>query len=123
MGHAISNLALGVGQSFLCRREGGGHVFFINHISKCSGLPPQNFLTGPLKKKQKQPKSIGKGNRPNAADPLPDEDIDTFYSRKVLGIHSPRALLRGSLPKSVPLDFGLEKTFALYSYHQHYYPS
>ena len=39
MGHAISNLALGVGQSFLCRREGVGHVFFINHISKCSGPP------------------------------------------------------------------------------------
>ena len=31
--------------------------------------------------------------------------------------------LRGSLPKSVPVDFGLEKTFALYFYHQHYYPS
>ena len=46
-----------------------------------------------LKKKQKQLKSIGKGNRPNAADPLSDEDIDTSYSRKVLGIHSPRALL------------------------------
>ena len=46
-----------------------------------------------LKKKQKQLKSIGKGNRPNAADPLSDEDIDTFYSRKLLGIHSPRALL------------------------------
>ena len=46
-----------------------------------------------LKKKQKQLKSIGKGNRPNAADPLSDEDIDTFYCRKVLGNHSPRALL------------------------------
>ena len=45
-----------------------------------------------LKKKQNQLKSIGKGNRPNAADPLTDEDIDTFYSRKVLGIPSPRAL-------------------------------
>ena len=44
-------------------------------------------------KKQKQLKSIRKGNRPNAADPLSDEDIDTFYSRKVLRIHSPRALL------------------------------
>ena len=31
--------------------------------------------------------------------------------------------LRGSPPKSVPLDFGLDKTFALYFYHQHYYPS
>ena len=39
-----------------------------------------------LKKKQKQLKSIGKGNLPNAADPLSDKDIDTFYSRKVLGI-------------------------------------
>ena len=46
-----------------------------------------------LKKKQKQLKSVGKGNRPNAADPLSDEDIATFYSRRVLGIHSPRALL------------------------------
>ena len=45
-----------------------------------------------LKKKQKQLKSIGKGNQPNAADPLSDENTDTFYSRKVLGIHSPRAL-------------------------------
>ena len=33
------------------------------------------------------------------------------------------ACLRGSLSKSVPLDFGLEKTSALYFYHQHYYPS
>ena len=31
--------------------------------------------------------------------------------------------LRGSLPKSVPLDFGLDKTFALYFSHQYYYPS
>ena len=44
MGHGISNLALGVSQSFLCRREGVGHVFFINHISKCSGPPPLPIL-------------------------------------------------------------------------------
>ena len=31
--------------------------------------------------------------------------------------------LRGSLPKSVPLYFGLDKTFALYFCHQYYYPS
>ena len=43
MAHAISNLALGVGQSFLCRGEGVGHVFFISHISKCSG-PPHPIL-------------------------------------------------------------------------------
>ena len=46
-----------------------------------------------LKKKQKPLKSVGKGNRPNAADPLSDEDNATFYSCGVLGIHSPRALL------------------------------
>ena len=41
--------ALGVGQSFLCLREGVGRVFFINHISKCSGHPPPPlyFLTSP----------------------------------------------------------------------------
>ena len=51
MGHAISNLTLGVGQSFLCPREGVGHVFFINHISKCSGPtpppPPHTFWPVP----------------------------------------------------------------------------
>ena len=46
-----------------------------------------------LKKKQKQLKSLGQGNRPNAADPLSDEDINHFYDRKVLGTNSPRALL------------------------------
>ena len=50
-------------------------------------------VQGILKKKQKQLKLTGKGNRPNTADPLSDEDIDSFYSRKVPGIHSPRALL------------------------------
>jgi len=46
-----------------------------------------------LKKKQKQLKSIRKGNRPNTVEALSDEDIDTFYCCKVLGIHSSRALL------------------------------
>ena len=47
-----------------------------------------------LKKKQKQLKSVGKGNRPNAADPLSDEERHRhFYSHGALGIHSPRALL------------------------------
>ncbi len=46
-----------------------------------------------LEKKQKQLKSLGQGNRPNAAEPLSDEDINYFYDRKVLGTNSPRALL------------------------------
>ena len=31
--------------------------------------------------------------------------------------------LRGSLPKSVPLHFGLHKTFPSFFFHQYYYPS
>ena len=31
--------------------------------------------------------------------------------------------LRGSLAKSVPLYFGLDKTLALYFYHQYHYSS
>ena len=46
-----------------------------------------------LKNKQNQLKSIGKAKRPNAADPLSDEDIATFYSCGVLEIDFPRALL------------------------------
>ena len=45
------NLHLGVGQSVLCQKEGVGHVFFIDHISKCYGtLHPilfgQSLTTG-----------------------------------------------------------------------------
>ena len=46
-----------------------------------------------------------------------------IMAKLILNNYSPKAKLRDSLPKSVPLDFGLEKTFALYFYHQHYYPS
>ena len=51
VGHVISNLAVGVGQSFLCRREGVGHVFFIIEISKGPGPspPPHTFFTSPLR--------------------------------------------------------------------------
>ena len=60
----IPNLALGVGQSFLCRREEVGHVFFINHISKCSGPPPPlppapyTFLPVPYKKNKWDGKGV-----------------------------------------------------------------
>ena len=46
-----------------------------------------------LKKKQKELKGRGKGNKPNAAEPLTDDDIGKFYARKVLGNHAPRPLL------------------------------
>ena len=53
----ISNPALGVGQSFLCQREGVGHVFFIKHVSKYSGPPtplPYTFLPVPYRNNFKQ---------------------------------------------------------------------
>ncbi|CAB4013850.1 zinc finger MYM-type 2-like [Paramuricea clavata] len=46
-----------------------------------------------LKKKQRELKSHGKGNKPNAAEPLTDDDINDLYAKKVLGIHAPRPLL------------------------------
>ena len=49
--------------------------------------------------------------------------VDMLLLNAILKLADGRAVLGGSLPKSVPLDFGLEKTFALYFYHQHYYPS
>ena len=49
--------------------------------------------------------------------------VDMLLLNAVLKLADGRAVLRSSVPKSVPLDFGLEKTFALYFYHQHYYPS
>ena len=44
-----------------------------------------------LKKKQKQLKSIGKGNKPDSADPL--TDTEQWYCDGVLGNITPRALL------------------------------
>ena len=46
-----------------------------------------------LKKKQKQLKAIGKGNKPYSDDALTDEDIEEFYRAGVLGNNTPRALL------------------------------
>ena len=45
------------------------------------------------KKKHKQLKAIGKGNKPNSADALTDEEIEEFYRARVLGNKMPRALL------------------------------
>ena len=46
-----------------------------------------------LKKKQKQLKAIGKGNKPNSADALKDEETEEFYWADVLGNKTPQALL------------------------------
>ncbi|XP_062579483.1 uncharacterized protein LOC134241461 [Saccostrea cucullata] len=46
-----------------------------------------------LKAKQKDLKQKGKGNRPQKADPLSDDDINILYDSGVLGVTSPQALL------------------------------
>ena len=46
-----------------------------------------------LKKKKKHLKSLGKGNKPNSADPLTDEEIEQLFSEGVLGSSTPRSLL------------------------------
>ena len=46
-----------------------------------------------LKKKQKHLYSIGKGNTPNKANQITDEETDHFYRVGSLGNHSPRSLL------------------------------
>jgi len=46
-----------------------------------------------LKKKPRQLKAIGKGNKPNGADALSDEEIEEFYWVGVLGNNTPRALI------------------------------
>ena len=46
-----------------------------------------------LKAKQKELKRQGKDNKPKATTALSDEEIDIFYSKKVLGLSSPLALV------------------------------
>ena len=46
-----------------------------------------------LAAKSKQLKSIGKGNKPNAADEISDQDINTLYEKQVLGISSPSSII------------------------------
>ncbi len=36
---------------------------------------------------------MGKGNKPNATDPISDEEIEMLYARGMLGGTSPKALL------------------------------
>ncbi|CAG2245634.1 unnamed protein product [Mytilus edulis] len=45
-----------------------------------------------LSAKFKNLKSLGLGNKPNAADPLTDDDLNKFYMKNVMGSNSPRSL-------------------------------
>ena len=46
-----------------------------------------------LKAKQRQLKSMGKGNRPNASGPLSDAEIEQMWLNGTLGGHSPNSIL------------------------------
>ena len=46
-----------------------------------------------LAAKQKQLKSIGKGNKPMAADEITDDELDVMYAKKVLGPETPASLI------------------------------
>ena len=59
-----------------------------------------------LKSKQKQLKRIGKGNKQQEASPLTKEEIEILYSKGVMGIHSPEALIN-TLWFNNCLHFGL----------------
>jgi hypothetical protein len=37
---------------------------------------------------------MGKGNKPNKAQPLTDDEVDKLYTRGQMGMHNPDALLR-----------------------------
>ncbi|MCG8044643.1 MAG: hypothetical protein N0E48_02985 [Candidatus Thiodiazotropha endolucinida] len=59
-----------------------------------------------LAAKQKQLKSIGKGNRPMAADEITDDELETMYGKKVLSPESPSSLIY-SLWLICTLHFGM----------------
>ena len=50
-------------------------------------------LKNKLSSKRKQLKSVGKGNRPNACDPLDEEQIEKLWSSGAIGLETPRQLL------------------------------
>ena len=60
-----------------------------------SVITGQSFATtrDVLKSKQKQLKRLGKGNRPQEAAPLTDDEITALFTPNVMGIHSPEALV------------------------------
>ena len=59
-----------------------------------------------LAAKQKQLKSMGKGNKPMAADEISDNDLNVMYETKVLGPYSPSSLIY-SMWMICTLQFGM----------------
>ena len=61
-----------------------------------------------MKSKQKQLKRLSKGNRPQEAAPLTDDEITALFTCNVMGIHSPEALVNILWFNSC-LHFGLRR--------------
>ena len=59
-----------------------------------------------LKAKQKELKRQGKANRPKVTVALSDKEVDILYSKKVLGLSSPQALVNTVWLNNM-LHFGL----------------
>ncbi|KAM8953340.1 uncharacterized protein RCH25_044184 [Pelodytes ibericus] len=65
-----------------------------------------------MKEKQSYLKTIGKGNHPNQAEPLTEQEIELLYSTGTIGLHNPTAL-------SHMLFFNLGLHFSLRTMEQH----
>ena len=79
-----------------------GAVYSIERYLKEQGYDEWKITTSPafslvqdvLKAKMTISKSSGKGNRPNRAMPVSEEDESRFWESKAFGFHHPMALLR-----------------------------
>jgi len=78
-------------KGFLCSID----RYLKQHNSKFSLLNGSEFekCRRVLQSKQKQLKSSGYGNKPNASDELTDTDIDKLFQHGLLGVHVPLPLI------------------------------
>ena len=82
---------------------------YLRRKTYCASLVtgPEFFHTREaLKSKQKNLKQLGKGNKPKAADPITDNDIEKLFEAGELGTNSPASLLN-SMWLNNTLHFGV----------------
>lgn len=76
--------------------------------------PEFNLSRQAFSAKKKSLKKQGRGNKPRAAEPLSDQDIELFYTKGILGDHTPQALLN-VLWLNNCIHFGLRGTTEQYN--------
>ena len=81
----------------LTRREYGRRLLIDTEFTR---------LRDALKAKQKELKTQGQGNKPNATTALSEEEIEVLFEKKVLGTSSPQSLLNTVWLNNI-LHFGL----------------